>query len=240
MSPSAQVKQPTDSVIIQTPSSAAHCLREGRVLVCIIRHGQTDWNRMKKLQGREDIPLNDTGREQARRIAEVLKTVSRNGVSFSAVCTSPLSRAAETAAFISSSLGLPDPVPVGNLIERDYGPLSGTTVAERKLRYPNWPQTVPEVEAVPSAAARMIRAIDEMTELSGHRTVIGVTHGGITNAVLSRLSGGELGTGKTLTVNCSISCIAAGIGEPVPLAFNLQDEEAVRYLTALVSAEADI
>ena len=231
---------PTGPVIFLTPSSAAHCLLEGRVLVCLVRHGQTDWNLVKRLQGREDVPLNETGREQAQAIASLLSRIREKGLSFSAVCTSPLSRAADTAAYLAAALDLPAPTVIERLIERDYGALSGLTIEERRRTYPNGERQAGHVESVPAAASRMIRAIDAMLEASGRRPVIGVTHGGIINAAFSRLTAGEIGTGKTLSVNCSISCIAAGIGEPVPLAFNLQNEEAGRYLEELVSRGAEL
>ena len=96
------------------------------------------------------------------------------------------------------------------------------------------------METVPAAAARLVSALDDMLEVSGHRTVIGVTHGGLINAAFSRLTSGELGTGRTLTVNCSVSCIAAGLGEPIPLAYNLQGEGAALYITKLLLRGAEI
>ena len=96
------------------------------------------------------------------------------------------------------------------------------------------------VEGVPAAAARMLSAIDEMLEISCKKTVIGVTHGGLINAVFSRLTAGEIGTGRTLTVNCSLSLIAAGIGEPIPLAYNLQNENASLYILKMLSYGAEI
>ena len=62
----------------------------------LIRHGQTDMNLEKRMQGRSDLPLNETGREQARRAAEAVK-----GVSFDVVFASPLKRAVETASILS-------------------------------------------------------------------------------------------------------------------------------------------
>ena len=86
----------------------------------------------------------------------------------------------------------------------------------------------------------MLRAVDDMLEVSGKKTVIGVTHGGLINAAFSRLTSGEIGTGRTLTVNCSISCVAAGIGEPIPLAYNLQGDGAALYITKLLLHGAEI
>lgn len=231
---------PTTPYMLVHPSTAAHYLLEGRTLVCLVRHGQTDWNIIKRLQGRENVPLNEAGHAQAAGVSQLLEQVKRHGVSFGCVCTSPLSRAYDTANYITDSLGIASPAILDNLIERDYGSLSGLTLDERHRMFPGGERQAGNVETVPQAASRMLRAVDDMLEISARRSVIGVTHGGLINAVFSRLTAGDIGTGKTLTVNCSLSCIAAGIGEPIPLAYNLQNESATIYLTKLLVHGADI
>lgn len=231
---------PTTPYMLVHPSAAARYLLEGRSLVCLVRHGQTDWNRIKRLQGRENVPLNDAGHAQAALVSRVIEQTGRHGVSFSTVYTSPLSRAYDTAKYIADSLNVGSPIILENLIERDYGSLSGLTLDERHRLFPGGEQQAGNVETVPQAASRMLRAVDDMLEISGRRSVIGVTHGGLINAIFSRLTSGEIGTGRTLTVNCSLSCIAAGIGEPIPLAYNLQNESATVYLTKLLVHGADI
>ncbi|MGN1346192.1 MAG: histidine phosphatase family protein [Eubacteriales bacterium] len=231
---------PTTPYMLVHPAAAAHYLLEGRSLVCLIRHGQTDWNLVKRLQGRENVPLNEAGHAQAALVSRLMENSKRHGVSFATVCTSPLSRAYDTAKYIAETLQIGEPVVLENLIERDYGSLSGLTLDERHRMFPGGERQAGNVETVPHAAARMLRAVDDMLEVSARRSVIGVTHGGLINAVFSRLTSGEIGTGKTLTVNCSLSCIAAGIGEPIPLAYNLQNESATVYLSKLLIHGADI
>lgn len=231
---------PMSPYILVHPSLAAHYLLEGRTLVCLVRHGQTDWNQIKRLQGRENVPLNEAGHAQAIGVSRLIEGVKQNGVSFASVCTSPLSRASDTADYMARSLGLETPTVLENLIERDYGSLAGLTLDERKRLFPGGEKQAGNVETVPAAAARLLRAVDDMLEVSNRRSVIGVTHGGLINAGFSRLTSGEIGTGKTLTVNCSVSCIAAGIGEAIPLAYNLQNENAALYITKLLLAGAEI
>ena len=98
--------------------------------IVLVRHGETDWNRDNRFQGHADPPLNDTGREQARVLATELSTES-----FAAAYTSPLRRAAETAAILGAALGI-DAVPDGSLMEVDVGSWSGLTRTEVEARFP--------------------------------------------------------------------------------------------------------
>ncbi len=235
----------TTPFVLVNPSLSAHYLLEGRTLICLIRHGQTDWNLERRLQGQEDIPLNETGKKQAEDVANLVGRIRENGVTFGAVFSSPLSRATRTADQIASSLGMGKAQILQSLIERDYGSLSGLTIEERRKLFPGGERQAGNVESVPTAASRMLRAVDDMVESArslpaGKRTLIGVTHSGLINAGFSRLTSGEIGTGKTVSGNCSLSCLAAGIGETIPLAYNLQNEDAVRYLTKILRRGAEI
>jgi len=244
---------PVFPVFLTSPSQAAHLLLEGRQLICLVRHGQTDWNQIKRLQGREDVPMNGTGRLQAACTAMIFRRCFSAGVHFGTVCTSPLSRAADTAGYITAALASPDDtdpalltpaesplIVLPSLNERDYGSLSGLTLEERKVLFPKVEKQAGNVESVPAAAARMYGAFDDMMDAVPGKAVIGVTHGGIINAVFSRLTSGEIGTGKTLTVNCSVSLIAAGIGSPVPLAYNLQEDGIYEYMIKMLRSGAEL
>ncbi|MGZ3298047.1 MAG: histidine phosphatase family protein [Asticcacaulis sp.] len=90
----------------------------------VLRHGQTDWNLQARLQGSTDIPLNDTGREQARQAAERL-----HGLGITRIVSSPLSRALETARIVGERLGLAPDID-GRLIERNFGLFEGLTLDE--------------------------------------------------------------------------------------------------------------
>ena len=88
----------------------------------LVRHGETEWNRIHRIQGSSDIPLNDTGRAQALNVGGVL---SRHR--FDLIVSSPLSRAMETATIIARRMGMPLPLPVQSLVERHYGEAEGCT-----------------------------------------------------------------------------------------------------------------
>ncbi|MBX9717325.1 MAG: histidine phosphatase family protein, partial [Microbacteriaceae bacterium] len=98
----------------------------------LVRHGETDWNRERRIQGSTDIPLNDTGREQARATGALLS--SRR---WTALVASPLSRAAETAKIIGEHVGLGDPELEQRLAERDYGEAEGLTGPEIDAKFPD-------------------------------------------------------------------------------------------------------
>ena len=70
--------------------------------VYLFRHGETDWNKEKRLQGQSDVPLNEFGRELAVKTAEALK-----GIRFGAAFSSPLCRAAETARILLGDRDVP-------------------------------------------------------------------------------------------------------------------------------------
>jgi probable phosphoglycerate mutase len=96
----------------------------------LVRHGETEWSKSGRHTGRTDVPLDDTGRAQARRLGEMLA-----GRAFSRVLSSPLSRAVETAHLAGFSEGL---VLDNDLREWDYGVYEGRTRAEIAAEIPGW------------------------------------------------------------------------------------------------------
>lgn len=102
-------------------------------LIYYVRHGQTDWNAELRFQGRIDIPLNETGRGQARGNGKRLAAALGQAEGFTFI-SSPLSRSRETMELIRTEMGL-DPHDYrldDRLIEMSYGALEGTTQAEFK------------------------------------------------------------------------------------------------------------
>jgi probable phosphoglycerate mutase len=110
-------------------------------ILYFVRHGETDWNRERRLQGQHDIPLNAVGREQASRSGEILRELlrdsSRSAETFDFV-SSPLSRARETMERMRTTLGVPpsgyrvDP----RLAEISFGRWEGFTFAELQRSEP--------------------------------------------------------------------------------------------------------
>jgi len=88
-------------------------------MIYIVRHGQTEQNLKKKLQGRSDFPLTELGREQASAVGDAFRDA---GIVFDQVYTSPLGRAVETAELIAGDA----PIDVEEaLVEMDHGPYEG-------------------------------------------------------------------------------------------------------------------
>lgn len=94
-------------------------------LLCITRHGETDWNQQGILQGWTDVTLNALGRRQARQMAA---SFDRTG--FNAIWSSPLLRARETAEIIAPLIRLPIPKLHAGLMERHFGVFQGIPKAE--------------------------------------------------------------------------------------------------------------
>ncbi len=98
----------------------------------LIRHGETEWNRIGRWQGHADVPLSDLGREQARRVAARLQAEEQR---FDHIYASDLARAFETASIIASALELPVH-PLIELREMHVGAWSGLTRDEISVNYP--------------------------------------------------------------------------------------------------------
>lgn len=96
------------------------------MILYIIRHGETEWNKMGKMQGKTDISLSEDGRKLAQKTADGLKNIK-----FDYIFSSPLERAYETACIIKGDRGI-EIVKDERLIEIGFGLYEGTVVEERK------------------------------------------------------------------------------------------------------------
>lgn len=90
-------------------------------VICLVRHGETDWNRERRLQGHTDTSINLTGIQQAHACGQILKEHSWDGL-----ITSPLRRAVETARIIHSYIKNKEYVLWDEFAEIDYGKNNGT------------------------------------------------------------------------------------------------------------------
>ncbi|AQQ53342.1 histidine phosphatase family protein [Planococcus lenghuensis] len=168
-------------------------------IIYLIRHGETDWNAMERIQGQTDIPLNETGKRQAAASASHLKTAD-----WDVMITSPLARTKETAEIINAELNLPL-YEMENFVERGFGQAEGMTLADRAAIFPD--RIYPGQEEWADLTRRVLDGLAEIRQNFPDRNVLLVSHGGVINALLSELSNGEIGSGKTKLTNASISHI---------------------------------
>lgn len=172
----------------------------GMTEVYVVRHGETDWNKQGRLQGQEDIPLNERGRAQALACGRALEKTR-----FQGIYTSPLSRARETAEKIARFQACPVTEEAG-LLERDYGALSGLTLPQREaFAATGQPDGMEPWE---SLARRALSALNRCADAAGEggRALL-VSHGAWINALLAVLSDHAIGTGKTVLKNTCVSIL---------------------------------
>lgn len=199
--------------------------------IYLIRHGETDWNQINRLQGREDIPLNDAGIAQAQAAGTALQNLE-----IAAIYTSPLGRAVRTSQEISAKIGLTDSDihTLVSLIERDLGPFSGQVI-ENKQEYFALAakENVPGMEPFSEVLNRMQNALTEL-EATGHTSVAAVSHGAAINVLLAGLSNHEIGTGKTKLYNGGITLIEGNSKEGFHIVLsNLHPDDARQKLETL-------
>ncbi|NPA06191.1 MAG: histidine phosphatase family protein [Chloroflexi bacterium] len=147
----------------------------------LVRHGETDWNREGRYQGQADPPLNARGRAQAHALGQRLQA---EGWRPEVIYTSPLRRAAETAAILQTYL--PAPVRVEpRLMEIHQGAWQGLLVDEIAQRWPQrfqawetapWTVRPPGGESLAEVRDRVYEAIDELVHRHPDDVVLVVSH----------------------------------------------------------------
>jgi len=161
-------------------------------VLLLARHGQTDWNRERRLQGHTDVPLNDDGRRQAECLAE------RLGASFEidAIHASDLVRAAETARIVGARLGI-SPVLSGAWREINVGALEGTEAVEAQRRHGELISAAARcdgplgdgAEPFRDFQARIVAAFERVGREHAGKSVLVVSHGGTLKTLIAHLIG---------------------------------------------------
>lgn len=160
--------------------------------IWLVRHGQTDWNLEGRLQGQLDVPLNDTGMDQARLLADQLAEKK-----FCALYSSDLMRARQTAEIISGRVNLPIKFD-RRLREISQGEFEGMLFSEVMLNFEGAMadrsrnpvhSRLPGGETVAELAARFKEAIDEIACAHPVEPVLVVAHGLAIATMLCRVYG---------------------------------------------------
>ncbi|WP_394793938.1 histidine phosphatase family protein [Armatimonas sp.] len=168
----------------------------------LVRHGETDWNAEQRWQGQCDVPLNETGRAQARRLGARLARLWEQGAlpRPTRLLVSDLSRAVETAQLLNVAPLLETDL---RLRERGFGSWEGKTSAEVG-HAPGSRERASDAESIESVWERM-RAVTEPLE----GVVLIVGHGGALRALLAHAAGhGPEGMRHFTLANTSLSVVS--------------------------------
>ena len=160
--------------------------------IYLARHGQNEDNANGILNGHRDLPLTEIGIAQANEVADKIKAA---GLSFDNVLSSPLSRAFKTAEIIADTNNLPKPIIVDELIERDFGKMTGLEQSRiEELCAPDIIKTdtityflSPEnAETFPDLLKRAEALLDKITEQYKDGSILLVTHGDFGKMIYAR------------------------------------------------------
>lgn len=152
---------------------------ENIIRVFVVRHGQTNWNIQKILQGHQDIPLNEEGHIQAKLLGDRFKDLS-----FDCWISSDLTRCIQTTKGIESSIG-PDKVPnkfikSASFRERFMGDVEGMKIADAKKKYGNEYRNLGETrdEMIHRIYKCWLECMEKCVS-EGDKNVLLCTHGGV-------------------------------------------------------------
>jgi len=181
---------------------------------CLVRHGETDWNAARRLQGHTDIDLNARGLAQAKQMAQALKRIS---FQFDVLYTSDLQRAAKTAEAIEQ---LFETTAIRNaaLRERHLGALQGLTTDDAPLREPelwkshlsrNTEENLRNGESIQQFANRIKTVLEQIYKQHTGKTILLVSHGGALDMMYRIASNQPLDAEKIVAVpNASLNWLS--------------------------------
>ena len=180
--------------------------------LCLVRHGETQWNAARRIQGQIDIGLNETGLRQA---AGAGRWLSQAGIV--ALYSSDLKRAWTTALVIGDALGLV-PVSVPEMRERRYGVFEGLTYDEAKAKHPdgyaafegrNANYNFENGESLSEMSARVTSKLKEIAAAHVGQNVVVVLHGGVLDIINRFVRGNSLETPRDFLIpNAGLNWIA--------------------------------
>ena len=153
--------------------------------IYVIRHGQTDWNKNKKLLSRTDLSLNDEGRKQCENAEEIVKNLD-----YDLVISSPKKRAMETADIINTKDK--EVIIDNNIIERDAGDLEGINVEDFDYQgYWNIKRDgeFGTAETIESCKDRIYKTLDKLKAEFNDKNILIVTHNGICRIIHTYFNG---------------------------------------------------
>ncbi|WP_051614273.1 histidine phosphatase family protein [Acholeplasma equifetale] len=151
------------------------------MILAVVRHGETDYNKSRLVQGRMDNPLNETGREQARNLSKILIQMNEK---FDVIISSPLKRAYETACIISDTLNVKVDKTDSNFLERDFGPFEGKLVKDVMSTITQDDFYVEGYETNAQLMNRINDAVNQLYQKYSNDKVLIVAHAHVIRALL--------------------------------------------------------
>ncbi|XP_022948025.1 phosphoglycerate mutase-like protein 4 [Cucurbita moschata] len=183
--------------------------------IVVIRHGETAWNAEARIQGHLDVELNEAGRQQAVAVANRLAKERK----ISAVYSSDLKRALETAQIIATTCGIPEVIKDPDMRERNLGELQGLVYHEAIMTNPQaaaalksrrTDQTIPGGgESLDQLYQRCTSSLQKIGNKHRGERVVVVTHGGTIRALFKRSHPRGIG-GKILNTSVNIFHLSDG------------------------------
>ena len=178
--------------------------------ICLIRHGKTDWNASRRIQGQLDIPLNENGRNQALSLSALCDN------NFNSIYSSDLSRAHETAKMLAKKLKVST---LPELRERHHGLFQGLTANEAEMRHPedyaryksrDLDFDFETGESLTQFAHRVYAVLDALAKQHDGEAIAVVTHAGVLDIVYRKATGRPLQTPRDFAVrNCAMNWLSA-------------------------------
>lgn len=172
-----------------------------QTVIGLLRHGQTDWNVDMRLQGVSDIPLNETGRQQARVAGSVLAAHP-----WTRIVSSPLTRAIETAEIVRQSVPINDFEIHDLLLERSFGEAEGQTYEEWRERFQSG-VNAKGAESIEDLEIRSNILLATFAEIYSGDHVLAVSHGALIRKIINVVSRGELPREGEKFSNASLTTI---------------------------------
>lgn len=153
--------------------------------ITIIRHGSTSWNKQGRMQGSTDIPLDEEGIEQARKLGARLAAEQGWDIIF----TSHLSRAKRTGEIIAEAIGLSPVLTDERLREVSGGQTEGTVEEDRLAKWgPDWRQLDLGIETVDAVNERGAAFMKDLLEEHAGKRILIVSHGSFIRHMLRHLT----------------------------------------------------
>lgn len=187
--------------------------------ICLIRHGQTDWNKEFKIQGRINIPLNETGKSQALNTAKQLSNID---ITWDVFFSSPLDRAVETCEIIKKDLNYSnETIIMEDLIEREFGIADGmhiTPEVYEEILIDNF-DGMEKTKDIQHRASSAIKKISNQYE---NKNILITTHSHFIKALFTQLDPNL--SFKSLLDNGSLNFIYIENSEIINFEFNKKDK----------------